>query len=93
MVTINRILCPVDLSEFSLDALRHAMALAKWYAARVTVLSVYSGPQPILPGNAMPGNVALPPPFNPRSSLNTCASFASLYSEAQEGPLRSSPGR
>jgi nucleotide-binding universal stress UspA family protein len=65
MVTINRILCPVDLSEFSLDALRHAMALAKWYAAKVTVLHVYSAPQPILPGTGMPGNFVLPPPLQP----------------------------
>jgi nucleotide-binding universal stress UspA family protein len=62
MVTIHRILCPVDLSEFSRDALYHAMALAKWYGAKVTVFHVYSAPQPLLPVTGMPGNVPLPPP-------------------------------
>ena len=65
MVTINRILCPVDLSEFSRDALHHAMALAQWYAAKVTVFHVYSAPQPLLPVTGMPGNVPLLPPLQP----------------------------
>jgi hypothetical protein len=30
MVEINRILCPVDLSEFSRHALDHALALVPW---------------------------------------------------------------
>ena len=90
MVTINRILCPVDLSEFSLDALRHAMALAKWYAAKVTVLHVYSAPQPILPVTGMPGNVALPPPLQPEEVAEHVRGFCSLHSETQASPLRSS---
>ena len=65
MVTVNRILCPVDLSEFSRDALHHAQALAKWYEAKVTVFHVYSAPQPLLPVTGMPGNVSLLPPVQP----------------------------
>ena len=63
MVNIDRILCPVDLSQFSRDSLHHALALAKWYEAQVTVCHVYSGPQPLFTG--MPGNVSLPPPVQP----------------------------
>ena len=65
MVNIDRILCPVDLSQFSRDSLHHALALAKWYEAQVTVCHVYSAPQPLLPVTGMPGNVPLPPPVQP----------------------------
>ncbi|MGH7556160.1 MAG: universal stress protein, partial [Longimicrobiales bacterium] len=65
MVNINRILCPVDLSEFSRDALRHALALAEWYEAHVTVCHVYSAPQPLLPVTGLPGNAPLLPPVQP----------------------------
>ena len=41
MVAIDRILCPVDLSPCSRAALRHALALARWYRASVTVLHVF----------------------------------------------------
>jgi len=37
MVNIKRILCPVDLSQFSRDALHQALALARWYEAQGTV--------------------------------------------------------
>jgi nucleotide-binding universal stress UspA family protein len=40
MVTVSRILCPVDLSEFSRRALSHALALAGWYGAELTALHV-----------------------------------------------------
>ena len=46
-VAINRILCPVDFSEFSEHALRHAATLARWYGARLRVLHVFSVPPPI----------------------------------------------
>ena len=64
MVNIDRILCTVDLSEFSRDALQHAMALAKWYAAKVTVFHVYSALR-LLPVTVC-RNVPLPR-FNGRS--------------------------
>ena len=38
---INRILCPVDFSDFSRRALDYAVAVARWYAARITALYVH----------------------------------------------------
>jgi nucleotide-binding universal stress UspA family protein len=40
MITIRRILCPVDLSDTSLRALQHASALAGWYESLLTALYV-----------------------------------------------------
>jgi nucleotide-binding universal stress UspA family protein len=40
MIEIARILCPVDFSECSRRALQHALATARWYGSRVTVLYV-----------------------------------------------------
>jgi nucleotide-binding universal stress UspA family protein len=42
MIAIKKILCPVDGSEFSLRALEHAVALARWYEAGISILSVAS---------------------------------------------------
>jgi nucleotide-binding universal stress UspA family protein len=42
MVKIERILCPVDFSEFSHHALAYATAMASWYGARVTILHVHT---------------------------------------------------
>jgi nucleotide-binding universal stress UspA family protein len=42
MFDINRILCPIDLSDASRHALDHAFVLAGWYDAPVTVLHVYT---------------------------------------------------
>jgi len=41
MVAIDRVLCPVDLSSCSRAALQHALAIARWYEAKVTVLHVF----------------------------------------------------
>jgi CPA2 family monovalent cation:H+ antiporter-2 len=41
MIEIGHVLCPVDFSEFSLHALDHASAVARWYGARLTVLHVF----------------------------------------------------
>lgn len=40
MIEIRRILCPVDFSVYSRLALNHAVAMARWYHAEVTVLHV-----------------------------------------------------
>jgi nucleotide-binding universal stress UspA family protein len=56
MVSINRILCPIDFSDFSLDALRHGLALAQWYSAHLTLLHVYQVSQP-LPVEGVPVSV------------------------------------
>ena len=40
MLPLRRILCPVDFSDASHHAVEHALALARWYGARVTALHV-----------------------------------------------------
>jgi len=40
-VRIHHILCPIDFSEGSRRALDHAVTLARWYHARVSVVYVY----------------------------------------------------
>jgi nucleotide-binding universal stress UspA family protein len=42
VIAIDRILCPVDFSDFSRHALEYAVAMAKYYDARVTALHVYA---------------------------------------------------
>jgi nucleotide-binding universal stress UspA family protein len=56
MINFNRILCPIDFSDFSLDALRHAVVLARWYSSQVTLFHVYQGSQ-TLPIDGVPGSV------------------------------------
>jgi nucleotide-binding universal stress UspA family protein len=41
MIAITRILCPVDFSEYSRHAVHLAVALARWYDARLTLLHVF----------------------------------------------------
>src|SRR5918996_1674096 len=53
MVEIERILCPVDLSEFSHHAWDHARALTHWYGAEITVLHVFTVPLPLTPAAGM----------------------------------------
>ena len=42
MIEITRILCPIDFSECSRHALDYAIAMARWYKARVTALHVFT---------------------------------------------------
>jgi nucleotide-binding universal stress UspA family protein len=42
VITISHILCPIDFSEFSRRAVHHAIAMARWYGSRVTLLHVSS---------------------------------------------------
>ena len=46
MIEIQRILCPIDFSEHSRRALDHAVAIARWYGATITVINVVS-PAPV----------------------------------------------
>jgi nucleotide-binding universal stress UspA family protein len=39
-IELKRILCPIDLSACSRHALLHALALARWYDAKLTILHV-----------------------------------------------------
>jgi nucleotide-binding universal stress UspA family protein len=57
VIAIQRVLCPVDLSEFSARALAHAVALARWYRAEVIVLHVFTAvppPASVFEGAATP---------------------------------------
>jgi nucleotide-binding universal stress UspA family protein len=47
MVTITRVLCPVDFSDCSRHALTHAAAIAQWYRARISVLHVHRLTTPV----------------------------------------------
>lgn len=63
MIALRRILCPVDFSDHSKRALDHAVAIAAWYDAAVTVLHV----SPVMPvaayvsGSGMPAYAVLTP--------------------------------
>jgi nucleotide-binding universal stress UspA family protein len=51
VVTIDQVLCPVDLSRASAGALRHAAAWARWYEAPLHVLHVAPLPQILVDGS------------------------------------------
>ena len=62
MITIDNILCPVDLSDCSRHGLEHAAALARWYGASITVLHVFET-VPVAayaPGAGSPGAASSP---------------------------------
>jgi nucleotide-binding universal stress UspA family protein len=42
MIEIQRILCPIDFSEYSRHAVDHAVAIARRYESTITVLHVFS---------------------------------------------------
>ena len=56
MVSINRVLCPIDFSEGSTHALEQAAAIASWYKARLIALHVYG---PLVPVPGLPVDRAL----------------------------------
>jgi nucleotide-binding universal stress UspA family protein len=57
MIDIRRILCPIDFSDCSRRALDHAVAIAKWYDATITLVHV----SPIVPIAAYaPGSGVVP---------------------------------
>ena len=88
MIDINAILCPVDFSGFSRHALTHALQLARWFEANLTVLYVYplpAAPPPVvfggLPGPMPPGGLfppgSLPPERMHDEVLARLSEFAS----------------
>jgi nucleotide-binding universal stress UspA family protein len=58
MIEIRRILCPIDFSDSSRRALDHAIAIARWYGASLTVLHVFPSAQAAAVG---PGPVVFEP--------------------------------
>ena len=67
MITINQILSPVDFSAFSQHALQHAVQLARWFDATLTVLYVY--PPPAAPPPVVFGGLPGPLPLEPYPAL------------------------
>jgi nucleotide-binding universal stress UspA family protein len=51
VITIDRVICPVDLSTASASALRHAAAWARWYGAPLHVLHAAPLPQILVDGS------------------------------------------
>jgi nucleotide-binding universal stress UspA family protein len=87
MVDIKRILCPVDLSEVSRHALDHALALAKWYEARVTVLHVFNTPQLLAPAPGMGAEIAYLPPVQPADVTEEVRRFCGPAVTAMGSPV------
>ncbi len=54
-IEIDRILCPVDFSEFSSPALERAVRLGEWFGARVEVLHVIHSLPFVTPSGFGPG--------------------------------------
>lgn len=78
MVKLETILCPIDFSDFSRDALDHAVALANWYGAGLTVMHVVPIPTMPLPVAGVLVDAALPP------SVNTAETAKELSRWAQD---------
>ena len=64
MPNVNRILCAVDFSDFSLDALRHGVVLARWYGAELRLFHVYEPAPTLLAVKDLPANMPLSQPIN-----------------------------
>ena len=65
MIEIKNVLCPIDLSEVSRHAMDHAVAIARWYEARLTALYVVPPVTSLLPPGAtgLYGSMVLMPPM------------------------------
>ena len=75
MPQLTRILCPIDFSDFSRDALVHASGVADWYDARVTVLHAYATPRiPVAPVT-VPGGVPILPSVEPHEMVERVREF------------------
>ena len=63
MIEFKQVLCPVDLSESSDRSLTYAVALARWYDARLTILHVVPTFDPVVRGEfGVPVRVPNPVP-------------------------------
>ena len=85
-VRIHHILCPIDFSEGSRRALDHAVALARWYHARLSVVHVYPLSIPVY-GVSYVGPEGLQPIVLTDSSGKTC-STALMRRWLRIGPRR-----
>lgn len=64
MIEIRRVLCPIDFSDHSRHALDCALAIARWYGSRVTLLHVYTRwpPEDVTPPSRLEGALYSPSP-------------------------------
>src|SRR6476659_10100962 len=76
MIQISKILCPVDFSELSRDALEHAVALANWYRAELSVLHAFVIPSVPVPAAGFPVESLMPIPISSTSIEDELRSFA-----------------
>src|SRR4029079_17452369 len=74
-VNIERILCPIDFSEFSRDALDQAVAMGSWSRATLTVMHVIDMPQAPL-GGLPAGSEAFAPVFDRGKVAEDVKAFA-----------------
>ena len=73
MLSIQRILCPIDFSDASRHALDHAVALARWYESQIVALHVVHREfllQPPIMFADMSPYMAPSPPSGRRSTRN-----------------------
>src|SRR5580765_3029647 len=77
MPDIHRILCPVDLSEVSRQAIDHAVLLARWYDASITALHACN---PVVMPSADFAVVQLPP--NPADIAEVGARVSQVFASA-----------
>jgi nucleotide-binding universal stress UspA family protein len=78
MAEITQILCPVDLSRLSRHALDHALAIAAWYDACVTVFHVFSPPQVLMPPRNLTADVPTLPSLQPDEIAEQVRQFSGL---------------
>jgi len=85
VITIRRILCPVDFSPFARRALDHAAALSRWYEAALTVVHV----TPLMPtvfGLEPAPSEAMLAPFDREAVGRELATFVGKAAEGRPEP-------
>jgi nucleotide-binding universal stress UspA family protein len=83
MIEIRQILCPVDFSDHSRRALDHAIAIARWYEAKVTALYVFS-PAPVAAFG--PGPVVFEPIVLTAMDRDQLLADTKAFAEAEGAP-------
>jgi nucleotide-binding universal stress UspA family protein len=91
-VTFEKILCPVDLSDFSKPVLAHAVALGRWYRADVTALHVFASWAPPASLATYPGWMMQVPEARESITKELRALTEPFASGGSAVPLRTSEG-
>lgn len=82
MIEMQRILCPIDFSDFSRRALDHAVAIAKWYESTLTLLHVPA----LVPVAVYPaGSGALPMAVLTLENRDTLRAAVQRFAEEEVG--------